>query len=191
MGCRPVLSPANGPVPARVMLVGEAPGRLGAGKTGVPFGGDVTGKRLERFMALAGLRRENVFKTNAVLCLPLNPRGNNRPPTRAEQANCLPWLAETIERVQPELVVAMGKVALSATEAIESHGLSLSDTGEPPRAWFGRMLAVTYHPGAQARMSRADAQQDEDWQRLGDWLRTAGIGLECAPGRAVERRLRA
>jgi uracil-DNA glycosylase family 4 len=170
MAGAPVLSRSNGPVPCDVLLIGEAPGRLGAGKTGVPFSGDIAGRRLEAFLAAAGLRRESVFITNAALCLPLTPRGLNRPPTGREVTNCSAWLRETLDMVRPTLVVAMGTVALRATSLIDAHGLSLADSCGPPRAWRGVHLAVTYHPGARSLVHRPSSRQLADWQRLGDWL---------------------
>lgn len=105
MGCRPVLSAANGPVTARVLFVGEAPGRFGAGRTGVPFRGDTAGRRFEALLGAAGLERERVFVTNAVLCLPLDPQGRNRRPTSAETAICNGWLRATIDAVDRKSVV--------------------------------------------------------------------------------------
>ncbi len=171
MGCRPVLSNANGPVPCDIMLIGEAPGRFGAGKTGVPFSGDVTGRRLGAFVAAAGLAKEMVFMTNAVLCLPLNGAGNNRRPTKAEIANCTKWLAETLDAVRPKLVVAMGEVALGSTRLIERHALNLQAAGKAPVDWRGIKLAVTYHPGARSQVHRPWERQVEDWRAIGSFVR--------------------
>ena len=46
-----VLSELNGPINARVMFIGEAPGRKGADRTRIPFSGDQSGKNFERFLA--------------------------------------------------------------------------------------------------------------------------------------------
>ena len=81
-GCTRVLSWANGSPGAEVMFVGEAPGRLGADRTAVPFHGDVAGDNFERLLALSGLARRDVFITNAVLCNPRDENGNNAPPSR-------------------------------------------------------------------------------------------------------------
>lgn len=182
MGCAPVLSPANGPAGARVVFVGEASGRLGAGKTGVPFSGDVAGDRFERLLGEAGLRREAVFVTNAVLCLPLDGRGLNRTPRRRESRSCSGWLRETIDAVQPRVVVAMGRIALEALAEIEPHGLTLALAGGDPVRWRGGHLAVVYHPGARAQVHRPWAAQVQDWCALGTWL------MERA---RLERKLRA
>src|SRR5919202_821569 len=80
-GRRRVLGPGNGSPRARILLVGEAPGRLGAERTGVPFTGDASGRRLDALLAAAGWRRADVFVTNAVLCNPRDTRGCNRPPS--------------------------------------------------------------------------------------------------------------
>jgi len=56
-----VLSELNGPVDARVMFVGEAPGRKGADNTRVPFSGDQSGRNFDRFIAPIGLQRSEIF----------------------------------------------------------------------------------------------------------------------------------
>lgn len=84
-----LLSRLNGPPDAGVMLVGEAPGRLGAARTGVPFAGDESVRRLDRLIEAAGWSRDRLFITNAVLCNPLDDLGRNRPPRVAELSNCL------------------------------------------------------------------------------------------------------
>ena len=78
-----VLVPGSGRPGARWLFVGEAPGRRGAGRTGIPFLGDESGRRFERLLEAAGLRRDEVFVTNAVLCLPLDGVGRNRTPSPA------------------------------------------------------------------------------------------------------------
>src|SRR5436309_7838502 len=96
-GRRRVLGPANGPLAAPALFVAEAPGRLGGDRTGVPLTSDQTGRNFARLLAQAGLRREDVFVTNAVLCNPRCPRGLNRPPARLEIANCRRYLAATLQ----------------------------------------------------------------------------------------------
>lgn len=171
MGCRPVLSAANGLSSARVMFVGEAPGRLGAGRTGVPFSGDTAGARFERLLAEAGLTREAVFVTNAALCLPLDARGRNRQSSRAELAACGNWLSQTLDAVRPSLVVALGAVALTALGRIEPHGLTLRDGVRTVVRWRGARLTALYHPGARSQVHRPWPLQVEDWRALRAILR--------------------
>ena len=72
-----VLSRAMALSQAAVLLVGEAPGRLGAGQSGVPFAGDESGRRLDALLAAARWQRDEFFITNAVLCNPLDGHGRN------------------------------------------------------------------------------------------------------------------
>src|SRR5450432_3204113 len=87
-----VLSNLNGPLDARVMFIGEAPGRKGADRTRVPFSGDQSGKNLERFLASIPLARDQIFITSAALCNPRTAAGVNRKPTPAEVTNCSDFL---------------------------------------------------------------------------------------------------
>lgn len=152
------------------MLVGEAPGRFGAARTGVPFLGDASGKRLDVLLDAAGWQRDAVFLTNAVLCGPIDQRGHNRPPTAGEIRNCSHWLARQIEIIDPLLVVGMGAVALRALSMVAPHSLTVRDAGAGPVRWHGRWLAAVYHPGARAAIHREVSRQHCDFQRLGRFL---------------------
>src|SRR5688500_851632 len=98
-GRRRVLGPANGPLDARVLFVAEAPGRLGGDRTGVPLTSDQTGRNFARLLEHAGLRRDEVFVTNAALCNPRSLGGLNRPPSRIELASCREHLRRTLDLV--------------------------------------------------------------------------------------------
>ena len=76
-----VLSWANGWPNAPLMFVGEAPGRLGADRTTIPFHGDKAGDNFARLLELASISRSQIFVTNAVLCNPRDVQGNNASPT--------------------------------------------------------------------------------------------------------------
>ena len=121
----PILTPLNGPVPADLMLIGEAPGRLGAARTGVPFCGDQSARNLVRLLEIAGWTREQVFLTNAVLCHPRSETGTNRRPDRAEIRRCSRWIEEQIVVVDPIVIGALGVVALEALGLIEPHDVEL------------------------------------------------------------------
>lgn len=181
-GRRRVLSEANGRPGAAVLFVGEAPGRLGADRTGVPFHGDQSGRRFEALLAAAGWTREEVFVTNAVLCNPRAPHGRNRPPTRGELANCRQHLLDTLRVVDPRLVVALGRRALEALGALHPHGLALRRDVARPVSWLdGRWLVALYHPALRAAVHRAFAQQVEDWQRVREFLRGPTSGGDGRP----------
>src|SRR3954452_10521994 len=92
-----VLSELNGNVDARVLFIGEAPGRKGADRTRVPFSGDQSGQNFDRFLQSIGLGRDDLFITSAALCNPQTVSGANRRPSSAEIQNCSWFLRRTIE----------------------------------------------------------------------------------------------
>lgn len=99
---------AGGNPAARVMLVGEAPGR-DEDIQGKPFVGK-SGQLLDRMLAAIGLSREAqdresaVFITNTIFWRP----PGNRTPTEAESQMCLPFLLRTIELQKPDVIVCLG-----------------------------------------------------------------------------------
>src|SRR6059058_4037235 len=122
-----VLSELNGPIDARVMFIGEAPGRKGADRTRIPFSGDQSGRNFDRFLQSIGLRRDQIFITSAALCNPRSASGANRRPTSREIRNCSDFLRRTIELVQPAIIVTLGTVALEALKLIHYHEFTLRD----------------------------------------------------------------
>jgi DNA polymerase len=93
---------ADGNPRARVMLVGEAPGR-DEDIEGLPFVGR-SGKLLDRMLAAIGLDRTTVYIANIV---PWRPPGN-RTPTPQESAICLPFIRRQIELANPDVLVCLG-----------------------------------------------------------------------------------
>jgi uracil-DNA glycosylase family 4 len=147
------------------MFIGEAPGRKGADQTRVPFTGDQSGKNFDRFLASIGLSRQQIFITSAALCNPRSESGANRKPSRAELANCSYFLRQTLEIVDPKVVVTLGSVALDALKAIESHDLSLKESAAKIHRWNGRVLVPIYHPSPQVLAShRREKEQLQDYQ---------------------------
>src|SRR3989337_413591 len=95
------------------------------------------GWRLQRLLTEAGLHREDVFLTNALLCNPLR-NGANRPPRRRELAACARWLDTQLRLVDPPLVVTLGTAALEALRIIERHPFALSRDAGRAFAWRDR-----------------------------------------------------
>jgi uracil-DNA glycosylase len=93
---------ADGNPRARIMFVGEAPGR-DEDLEGLPFVGR-SGKLLDRMMAAIGLDRNSAYIANVV---PWRPPGN-RTPTPQETAICLPFTLRQIELVDPDILVCLG-----------------------------------------------------------------------------------
>jgi len=167
-----VLSELNGSLEARVMFVGEAPGRKGADRTRVPFSGDQSGANFERFLQSIGLRREEIFVTSAALCNPRSASGANRRPSGAEIRNCSDFLRRTIALVNPPVIVTLGTVALEALKLIHYHEFTLRNDAAQIRPWHERTLIPLYHPSPQVLItSRKEAAQLRDYQVIARAIR--------------------
>jgi DNA polymerase len=160
-----VLSELNGSIAAKVMFIGEAPGRKGADRTRVPFSGDQSGANFDRFLSSIELTREQIFITSAALCNPRSASGANRKPTQKELTNCSGFLRRTIEVVDPRVIVTLGSVALEALKRIHYHELNLKESAARIHQWNGRVLVPVYHPSPQVLAShRREAEQLQDYQ---------------------------
>jgi len=160
-----VLSELNGTLNAKIMFIGEAPGRKGADRTRIPFSGDQSGANFDRFRRSIGLTREEIFITSAALCNPRTESGANRRPSKKEVANCSSFLQRTIELVDPRVIVTLGSVALEALKSIHYHELNLKEHAAQIHSWQGRLLVPVYHPSPQVLAShRREEQQLKDYQ---------------------------
>lgn len=147
----------EGPLKARLMLVGEQPGDQ-EDLQGQPFIGPA-GKLLARALEAAGIPREQTFVSNAVKHFKFELRGKRRihkSPSVREIAACHHWLADEIALVKPAALVALG-----ATAARSLLGGAVPVT--PNRGqWLpgpaGLEVLVTLHPSA---LLRVDAEQRE------------------------------
>lgn len=163
---RKVLSPANGNIDSKVLFVAEAPGRLGADRTGVPLYGDRTGQNFEALLGNIGWRRDDVFITNAILCNPKQENGNNGTPTTEEIANCSAYLEMLITLVSPDVIVTLGVTALSALDLLSPHGIELRQGVAQLMPWRNYRLFPLYHPGPRAMVHRSQAKQRSDFMSL-------------------------
>ena len=142
--------PGEGRVPAALMIIGEAPGKF-EDAAGRPFIG-MSGKFLTKYLEMAGIRREDVFITNAVKCRP----PNNRKPKMEEIEVCRPYLVSQLSLVNPKLVLALGVSAASALGMSFSH---LSEIrGKVTDGMIGGKsvkIYVTFHPSFPMRFPKA------------------------------------
>jgi len=147
---------ADGNPKARVMFVGEAPGR-DEDIEGLPFVGR-SGKLLDRMLAAIGLDRTKVYIANIV---PWRPPGN-RTPTPQESQICLPFILRQIELANPDILVCLGGPSAQALLGIKdgitkTRGRWFSfDTGSREI----RALA-TFHP---AFLLRSPLQKRFAWR---------------------------
>lgn len=168
---RRIFGRSAGPLSASIMFIGEAPGRLGADDTQIPFHGDRAGENFERLISHVSLDRYSVFVSNAVLCNPRDEKGNNASPSRMEISNCSGYLRRQIELVDPKIVVTLGATALEALKLVEKHSLSIGDHVRTSHNWFGRQLIPLYHPGQRALLHRSFANQLSDYQFVSEQIR--------------------
>lgn len=169
-GERKILVHGEGAPEARVMLVGEAPGEQET-LQGRPFVGKA-GKNLNEFLELAGLRREELYVTNAVKFRPtkLSAAGRivNRPPTREEVQLFLPWLRREIELVRPGVIVTLGNVPL---RALTGPKTVIGDAHGAFREVEGLRLYPMYHPASLIYNPSLREVYAQDVRRLADCLR--------------------
>jgi uracil-DNA glycosylase family 4 len=149
---------ADGNPQARVMFVGEAPGRE-EDIEGLPFVGR-SGKLLDRMIAAIGLDRSKAYIANVI---PWRPPGN-RTPTPQETQICLPFIQRQIELVNPDVLVTLGnpstQTLLSTREGIMKTRGKWFDYDTGTRVI--RALA-TFHP---AYLLRSPSYKRMAWQDL-------------------------
>lgn len=92
----------DGPATARIMIIGEAPGK-NESLQGVPFVGRA-GKFLDAYLEKAGISRKEVFVTNVLRCRP----PENRDPSSGEVAKCWKFLVLEIEAIRPRAILTLG-----------------------------------------------------------------------------------
>lgn len=138
----------QGPVDARLMLVGEQPGS-DEDQHGVPFVGPA-GQLLDETLSAVGLRREDIYITNAVKHFRFLYRDSFRQhqtPSRYHVQACKPWLTAEIAAVKPQLVICLGN---TAARALISPNFVMKD-GRGRPVGSAPTLFATYHPSALLR----------------------------------------
>ena len=161
-----ILSPANGNLNAEIVFVAKAPGRMGAGRTGVPFQGDKSGDNFETLLKHIGLTRSDVFITNAALCNPLED-GKNRKPKTSEIKNCSPFLKETLDLIKPKVVVTLGSVGLQALNLILGTRYQLKNEVAKQIPTDSFSLFPLYHPSPRVtNWMRPLSQQKKDFKKI-------------------------
>jgi uracil-DNA glycosylase len=134
--------PGEGPATAKLVVVGEGPGRT-EDETGRPFVGRA-GELLTKILEAIKLPRDQVFICNVVKCRP----PENRLPQYDEIAACMPYLYRQIELVRPAVILAMGG---TAAQSLLDTKQSLSALRNHVHRFRGIPLIVTYHPAALLR----------------------------------------
>jgi uracil-DNA glycosylase len=156
---------ADGNAAAKIMLVGEAPGRE-EDLEGIPFAGR-SGELLDRMLAAIGLDRKSVYLANVVGWRP----PGSRPPSPAETEVCLPFLRRQIELVAPQLLLTLGAPAAQSLLGSRSSINKLrGDWRELKIGETAIKILPTFHPEF---LLRQPAQKKLAWQDLLLFRRTA------------------
>jgi DNA polymerase len=144
-----------GDVDARLMLVGEAPGR-NEDLQGEPFVG-AAGHLLDELLAGIGLQRSDVYIANVLKCRP----PGNRDPREDEIDACKGYLRDQIRMIHPEVVMTLGNFATKLLLPTDT-GISRI-RGRRFDWWLGATLIPTFHPAAALRgrpQVKSDMQED-------------------------------
>ena len=151
----------EGPARARIVFVGEQPGDQ-EDIAGHPFVGPA-GKLFDRALGEAGIDRKTVYVTNAVKHFKFIVRGKRRmhqSPKVTEIRACRPWLEAEFERLEPELVVALGATAANSLfgrpTPIEKNRRTFF---KQTLGGHERRVLVTVHPSYLLRLPDEDAKR--------------------------------
>ncbi len=175
--CRLATQPVwgEGNPQARIALIGEQPGN-DEDLQGRPFVGPA-GQVLDEAIELAGLRRSELYLTNAVKAFRFEERGKRRihqTPRSRDIAVCRPWMQAEMELVRPAAIVCLGA---SAAQSVMGKKVSIS--GERGRMIVrpAGQVAITYHPSAVLR-APDEAVRRAVFQALVEDLMLARLAVE-------------
>ena len=157
---------ADGTPKAKLLLVGEAPGR-DEDLQGLPFVGRA-GQLLNKMLAAIQLNREDVYICNVLKCRP----PDNRTPMPDEVEKCSPYLEQQIALVKPVLIGALG---LSAAQALLKTKASMASMRGKRFEYRGIPLIATYHPAALLRNPGLKRESWVDLQMIRDFLKEAAV----------------
>ena len=130
--------PGDGQTSAKIIFIGEAPGK-NEDEKGRPFIG-VAGRILDEALQKAGIERSQVFITNIVKCRP----PGNRIPEDDERAACRPYLDRQISLIAPRIICILGSTAYSSILG----GKSITQNRGKIIKRKGQKYLITIHPAA-------------------------------------------
>jgi len=152
---------------ARLVLVGEAPGREEDLK-GEPFVGEA-GQLLDRILLAMGLQREDVYICNVLKCRP----PNSRDPQAEEVATCETFLIRQIAAIRPQVIIGLGRFAVHSLLKTKT---SISRLRGEWQSYQGIPLMPTYHPDYLLRNPEGKRDVWEDMKEVMRRLNAEGDG---------------
>jgi len=164
----------QGPLEAKVMLVGEQPG-FDEDVVGQPFVGPA-GKLLNKGLAAAGVSREKVYVTNVVKHFKWEPKGNlhlHKKPNTSEMAACLPWLEAEIELIKPTVLVCLGA---TAAQALLGRDFRVTQQrGQLVPSDLAPYVLATVHPSSILRAPDDESRHQEMARFIDDLKKVARL----------------
>ncbi len=148
--------PGEGPRNPQIMFVGEGPG-FNEDQQGRPFVG-AAGQFLEKLLALAGLKRPDVYITNIVKCRP----PGNRDPLPGEVKACSNYLEAQIRFLKPQILVTLGRHSLGWF----FPGETVTKARGKPREWRGITVVPMLHPAAALHQPGYRSTIEDDFRQL-------------------------
>ncbi|MBZ9572430.1 uracil-DNA glycosylase [Patescibacteria group bacterium] len=148
--------PGEGPVNAKIIIIGQAPGSL-ENQTGRPFVGRA-GQFLNQLLKISKINRKKIFITSPIKCFP--PK--NRKPNKEEIAACLLYLKKQIEIINPKKFISLGEVAFKVfflKKKLKDFRGKLIKKG-------GKEFFVTYHPAAGIRFLKIRKILEKDFKKI-------------------------
>ncbi|MFN2582974.1 MAG: uracil-DNA glycosylase [Candidatus Dormibacteria bacterium] len=158
--------PGYGPVSARIMAVGEAPGET-EDREGKPFVG-AAGQLLTRLLNEVGLDRRDIYITNTLKCRP----PGNRDPEQSEVQSCSHFLDEQAELLRPDVILVLGRHALN--RLLPTAGSISRLHGQRIRR-DDRVYVPLYHPAAALYNASMLETLQNDMRRVRGYLDDAAI----------------
>jgi uracil-DNA glycosylase family 4 len=148
--------PGEGQLSAKIMFIGEAPGKSEDEK-GRPFVG-ASGRVLDSLLEKAGIERSQVFITNVVKCRP----PNNRVPEEDEVTACRPYLDRQIALIKPKVICILGRTAYSSLLG----GSSITANRGKIVERASQKYFLTFHPAAAIYNKSLLAALEADLKKL-------------------------
>lgn len=174
----PMCDPKNAVGSAKIVFIGERPGRQGAGKTNfISFDNDdPSANFLKECFLLTKLNRKDIFITNACLCYPEFEGYKDTKPTDREIRNCQNWLKKQLLIANPSLIVTLGSIALEAIKKLFPKSQQLNEF--KLKRDIGKVVTNTtpyiyslFHTSVRGRANRIAELQKKDWQRIPEILK--------------------
>ena len=152
--------PGEGHPHARLLFIGEGPGRE-EDRQGRPFVGPA-GQLLDELLASIGAHRSGVYIANMVKCRP----PDNRDPAPDEIQACSKYLDRQIELLNPQLIVTLGRFSLGKF----FPGEGVTRARGQLRQHGGRQIFPMLHPAAALRRSEHRGVMFQDFQTIAEIL---------------------